>query len=117
MKISTATTSVQKYSSLPLPKGYILASTFFDCFIPNHKRNWLPVSTNECIASENIALDIVIVAIIDLAIPIEKLTDIARKTVLDDSLVAISKPSNKFLKTTNTFIVHKYLWHSFHAFT
>ena len=40
------------------------------------------------------ALDIVIVAITDFAIPIEKLTDIARNTVLDDSLDAIFKPCN-----------------------
>jgi|TARA_S200000501_G_C20854848_1_gene757324 hypothetical protein len=35
------------------------------------------------------ALDIVIVAMTDLAIPIEKFTDMARNTVLDDSLDAI----------------------------
>ena len=46
-------------------------------------------------ASENIALEEVITEIIVLTIAIKKLTDNAKKTVLDDWLVAILfKPSN-----------------------
>ena len=39
VKIKTATTSVQKYSSLPLPSGYISGLSFFACLIPNQSKN------------------------------------------------------------------------------
>jgi hypothetical protein len=49
----------------------------------------LKESTNECTASENIALELVINATKDLIRPIKKFTERARKTVFDESCLAI----------------------------
>ena len=75
VKINTATTSVQKYSSFPLPRGYTFGLLFLDCLMPNQSKNWLNESTKEWKASEKIALEHVITATTEYITTIKKVTE------------------------------------------
>ena len=50
-----ATIRLQKYCSMPWPKGWSASGGRWLRWIPNRSRIWLPVSTTEWIPSEIIA--------------------------------------------------------------
>src|ERR1044072_3011978 len=94
-KIRIATTSGQKYSSLPCPKGCLVSAGFLLFFKPIINNSPLPVSTIEWMPSESIAELPEKKAAVSLVAAIARLPAIAAKTaVLDSSVMAVQDNIN-----------------------